>query len=85
MDSLFRDFEPRFNRRFPFMSDPGFNDLFFRDTLLYPDFFHDDFFRKRMEMNHRWMQQMMAEMDSMKNDYVRERAAKPPMRGGTPQ
>ena len=85
MDSLFRDFEPRFNRRFPFMSDPGFNDLFFRDTLLYPDFFHDDFFRKRMEMNHRWMQQMMAEMDSMKNDYFRERAAKPPMRGGTPQ
>jgi hypothetical protein len=78
MDSLFRDFEPRFNRRFPLMNDPGFNDLFFRDTLLYPDFFHDDFFRKRMEMNDRWMQQMMAEMDSMKNAYFRERAAKPP-------
>ena len=78
MDSLFRDFRPRFNRQFPFMTDPGFNDLFFRDTLLYPDFFHDDFFRERMEMNDRWMRQMMAEMDSMKNGYFRERAAKPP-------
>lgn len=85
MDSLFRDFRPKFNRQFPFMMDPGFNDLFFRDTLLYPDFFHDDFFRKRMEMNERWMQQMMAEMDSMKNRWFRERAAKPPHRGGTPR
>ncbi len=84
MDSLFRDFRPRFNRQFPFMTDPGFNDLFFRDTLLYPDFFHDDFFRKRMEMNERWMQQMMAEMDSMKNRYFRDRAAEPPPQGGNP-
>ncbi len=84
MDSLFRDFRPGFNRRFPFMSDPGFNDLFFRDSLLYPDFFHDDFFRKRMEMNDRWMRQMMAEMDSMKNGYFRERAMEPPQRGSKP-
>lgn len=84
MDSLFHDFRPGFNRRFLFMTDPGFNDLFFRDSLLYPDFFHDDFFRKRMEMNDRWMQQMMAEMDSMKNAYFRERTAKPPQRSGTP-
>ena len=78
MDSLFRDFMPRFNTQFPFMTDPGFNDLFFRDSLLYPDFFHDDFFRKRMEMNDRWMQQMMAEMDSMKNDWFRNRALSTP-------
>jgi hypothetical protein len=84
MDSLFRDFRPRFNRQFPFMTDPGFNDLFFRDTLLYPDFFHDDFFRKRMQMNDRWMQQMMAEMDSMKNAYFRERSAEPRQPEGTP-
>lgn len=84
MDSLFRDFQPRFNRQFPFMNDPGFNDLFFRDSLLYPDFFHDDFFRKRMEMNDRWMQQMMAEMDSMKNSYFLDHAAKPPQPSGKP-
>lgn len=84
MDSLFRDFQPKFNRQFPFMMDPGFNDLFFRDTLLYPDFFHDDFFRKRMEMNDRWMQQMIAAMDSMMNTWFREHAAKPPQPGSKP-
>ncbi|MBK8340204.1 MAG: hypothetical protein IPK99_09570 [Flavobacteriales bacterium] len=84
MDSLFRDFRPRFDRRFPFLTDPGFNDLFFRDTLLYTDFFHDDFFRKRMEMNDRWLRQMMAEMDSMKNGYFRDRAAKPPQQSDRP-
>lgn len=81
MDSLFRDFQPRFNRQFPFMTDPGFNDLFFRDSLLYPDFFHNDFFRKRLEMNERWLQQMTAEMDSMKNRYFGDRAPKPPRPG----
>jgi len=45
MDNLFRDFRPRFNMRFPFMIDPGFNDLFFRGTLLYPEFFQDKCFR----------------------------------------
>lgn len=84
MDSLFQDFKPHFNRQFPFMSDPGFNDLFFRDTLLYPDFFHNDFFRKRLERNERWMQQMMAEMDSMKNGYFRDRLTSPPQQNGEP-
>lgn len=84
MDSLFRDFAPRFNRHFPMMSDPGFNDLFFNDSLLYPDFFHTDFFRRRMELNDRFMQRMMAQMDSMKNDYFKQRAPAPPHRGGSP-
>ncbi|MBZ0204854.1 MAG: hypothetical protein K8H89_00915 [Flavobacteriales bacterium] len=85
MDSLFRDFRPRFRERFPFLTDPGFNDLFFRDSLLYPDFFHNDFFRKRMEMNTRWMEEMMARMDSLKNEYFRDGAVKPPRQEGKPQ
>lgn len=84
MDSLFRDFAPRFNRHFPMMNDPGFNDLFFNDSLLYPDFFHNDFFRHRMEMNDRFMQRMMAQMDSMKNDYFRQRAPLTPQRRSAP-
>ncbi len=78
MDSLFRDLRPRFGKQFPFLSDPGFNDLFFRDSLLYPDFFHTDFFRNRMEMNAKWMEAMMARMDSVKNAYFRERTPGPP-------
>lgn len=71
MDSLFRDLRSRMNRHFPMMNDPVFHDLFFRDSILQPDFFHDDFFRRRMDMNERWMQELMAEMDSMKNAYFR--------------
>ena len=74
MDSVFQDFKPRFGTRFPFLTDPGFNDLFFQDSLFHHDFFHGDFFRKRMEMNQRFMERMMAEMDSMKNAYLEEQA-----------
>lgn len=81
MDSLFRDFRPGFREQFPFLKDPGFNDLFFRDSLLYPDFFHNDFFRKRMDMNTRWMEEMMARMDSLKNEHFRAPALIPPQEG----
>jgi len=85
MDSLFREFRPGFREQFPFLKDPGFNDLFFRDSLLYPDFFHNDFFRRRMEMNTKWMEEMMARMDSLKNDYFRDRAVEPPREEDKPQ
>lgn len=84
MDSLFRDFRPRFDKQFPFMNDPGFNDLFFRDSLLYPDFFHNDFFRRRLDMNAMWMEHMLARMDSMKNDYFRDRMSGPSQPEGKP-
>lgn len=69
MDSIIHRFRPWMGDRYPFLDDPGFNDLFFRDTLLYPDFFRDDFFQGRLEQNRRYMERMMAEMDSLKNLY----------------
>jgi hypothetical protein len=72
MDSLLRDVRYRMDQKYPLLDDPGFNDLFFRDTLLYPDPFNNDIFRKRMEVHERWMQVLMAEMDSMKTAYLRE-------------
>ena len=74
LDSLFRDFKPSFNRKFPFMKEDYFDGLFYSDTLIYNDFFHEDFFRKRMEMNDRYMQEMMREMDSVKNAYFKSHA-----------
>jgi hypothetical protein len=55
--------------RYPFLNDPGFNALFFPDTSFHRDFFHHDFFQKRMEMNQRYMQRMMEQMDSLKNQH----------------
>ncbi|MBP6390559.1 MAG: hypothetical protein KA175_05830 [Flavobacteriales bacterium] len=69
MDSMFKDFMPGFGMRYPFLNDPGFNNLFFPDSSFHQDFFHDDFFQKRMETNQRYMQRMMEQMDSLKNQY----------------
>ena len=72
MDSLFNAFRSPFGSSYPFLSDPFFNNMFFNDSLLYGDFFHDDFFTKRMELNRRHMDQLMHEMDSVKNRYFLE-------------
>ena len=86
MDSVFKDFMPGFGMRYPFLNDPGFNSLFFPDTSFHRDFFHHDFFQKRMEMNQRYMQRMMEQMDSLKNQYFLRPAPSPQHRsnGGLP-
>ncbi|HEU4789347.1 MAG TPA: hypothetical protein VFS71_06660 [Flavobacterium sp.] len=71
MDSLFREFKPKFDKQFPLMKDKSFNQLFYSDSLLYNDFFHDDFFSKRMELNQEYMRKMMQQMDSIKNAYFK--------------
>lgn len=77
MDSVFKDFMPGFGMRYPFLNDPGFNSLFFPDSSFHQDFFHHDFFQKRMEMNQRYMQRMMEQMDSLKNQYFLRPAPSP--------
>ena len=69
MDSVFKDFMPGFGMQYPFLNDPGFHSLFFPDSSFHQDFFHHDFFQKRMEMNQRYMQRMMEQMDSLKNQH----------------
>ncbi len=71
MDSLFKEFKPIFNEKYPLMNDKNFNTLFFNDSLLYNDFFHDDFFIKRFELNEKYMSRMMQQMDSVKNEFFK--------------
>lgn len=82
MDSLFMDFRPKMGQRYPFLNDPGFDNLFFNDSLLYRDFFQDDFFKNRMLLNQQYMDRMMHDMDSLKNRYF-QRAQPPPKGSGT--
>ena len=56
--------------------DRQFNNLFFQDSLLYPDFFHKDFFQKRYELNTPYLRDMMQRMDSVKNSFYRDQAGK---------
>jgi len=69
MDSLIHGFDRYFNNEHSLSFDKRFNTLFFNDSLRYPDFFHNDFFMKRYELNDAYMRDMMKKMDSIKNNF----------------
>jgi hypothetical protein len=69
MDSLFHSFDRYFNDNHSSFLPKEFNNLFFRDSLRYPDFFHNDFFIKRYELNDAYFRDMMHRMDSIKNHF----------------
>lgn len=73
MDSLFKIFKSPFAEKFPLVNDEYFNKLFFTDSLISSDFFHEDFFRKRFLLNEQYMRYMMRQMDSVKNDFFKRR------------
>jgi hypothetical protein len=72
MDSLMSSFDNFFLQGHPSFFQRQFNPLFFNDSTRYPDFFHDDFFMKRYELNDRYMRDMMKRMDSIKNNFYKE-------------
>jgi len=72
MDSLFEDFDRYFDRNRSSFLNRDLDDLFFRDSLRYNDFFHDDFFMRRYELNDEYLRNMMRQMDSIKNDYFKK-------------
>lgn len=72
MDSLMKSFDTYFGRQHSHLFDQQFNKLFFSDSLAYPDFFHQDFFMKRYELNDRYLRGMMRRMDSIKNRFYKD-------------
>ncbi|MCF8430166.1 MAG: hypothetical protein K9G64_08550 [Bacteroidia bacterium] len=76
MDSLVTAFKKPFSEQFPFIKDQYFKTLFFTDSLVNGDFFHEDFFRKRMEINEKYVKKMLKEMDEFKNDFFRRHSDK---------
>jgi hypothetical protein len=71
-DSLFKKFDRYFERSHSSIFDNEFNNLFFKDSIGHPDFFHNDFFMKRYEMNGPYMRDMMRRMDSVKNRFFQD-------------
>jgi hypothetical protein len=76
MKMLFKDFDNYFGKRHAPLFQNDFNRLFFKDSIFYPDFFHNDFFLKRYELNDPYMRRMMKEMDSVKNKFYLEESNK---------
>lgn len=72
MDSLMNSFDKYFYRDHASFWNQHFNNMFFTDSLRYPDFFHRDFFMKRYELNDAYMKDMMRSMDSLKNKFFYE-------------
>ena len=72
MNGLMRSFDSHFNLGTTSFFGRDFDSLFFKDSLRYPDFFHNDFFLKRYELNDPYLRNMMHRMDSVKNNFYRE-------------
>jgi hypothetical protein len=71
MDSLVQEFKKPFSEQFPLANDEYFKTLFFTDSLVNRDFFHEDFFRKRIELNDEYMRKMVEQMDEFKNEFFK--------------
>ena len=82
MDSLMGSFDRYFKRDHSAFFRNQFDPLFFTDSTRYPDFFHDDFFMRRYELNDPYFRSMMRDMDSIKNKFYREHhdASKKPVK-----
>jgi hypothetical protein len=76
MDSLMGSFDKYFNSDYSSIFKNEFNSLFFNDSLRYPDFFHNDYFLKRYELNDHYFRGMMNRMDSIKNRFYQQRSDK---------
>ncbi|MEI9921131.1 MAG: hypothetical protein WDO14_20395 [Bacteroidota bacterium] len=72
MDSLMGSFDRYFRTDHSLFFRDQFDPLFFNDSTRYPDFFHDDYFMRRYELNDRYMRGMMQQMDSIKNKFYKE-------------
>lgn len=72
MDSLMRSFDRHFNLDKTSLFSRELDSLFFNESLRYPDFFHDDFFLKRYELNDSYFRDMMHRMDSLKNNFYKQ-------------
>lgn len=83
LDSMMNNFEAYFNRSHSTFFNNRMNSLFFSDTLQYPDFFHQDFFRQHYQLNDEYMEDMMQRMDSIKNEFYRRQRKGPLPNGKT--
>lgn len=74
-DSIFGAFKTKFKAMYPVSFGPFFDEFFFKDSLLKYDFYKNDFFMKRHQLNKSLMDAMFFKMDSFKNEYFNKQFA----------
>ena len=71
-DSIYSSFRSFFDKSYSDLMDRKSNDIFFNDSLFKYDFFNDNYFEKRFEMNEKMFKNMYQQMDSIKRDYLKQ-------------
>ncbi|MEE4198100.1 MAG: hypothetical protein V2I54_10680 [Bacteroidales bacterium] len=71
-DSIFQSFQPYFfDRSFDIMQDP-FKRLFESDSSYERHFFDQDYFMQQFEKDHLLIEKMIKQMDSLRNQFLKE-------------
>lgn len=68
-DSIMKNFKNDLYKQFPMSQSPFFESFFFEDSLSDYDFYKNDFFRQRYQLNQNRMEDLFREMDSLKNSF----------------
>lgn len=71
-DSVFSSFRSFFEKSYPDLMDRRTNNIFFNDSLFKYDFFNDDYFQKRFELNNKMFENIYQQMDSIKRGYMKQ-------------
>jgi hypothetical protein len=71
-DSVFSGFRSFFEKSYPNLMDHRTNNIFFNDSLFKYDFFNDDYFQKRFELNNKIFENIYQQMDSIKRGYMKK-------------
>jgi hypothetical protein len=69
-DSVYSHFRSYFDKNYPDFLKPQYDNIFYNDSLFKYDFFNNDYFMKRFELNRKMFDNMYRQMDSLKNDYM---------------
>jgi hypothetical protein len=81
-DSLFRQFKKSFQSSLLDSMNHEMSNIFFNDSLFQYDFFNDDYFGKRFELNQKRFQQMFRKVDSLKADMLKRKFPKGSLKKG---
>ncbi|MGZ3749737.1 MAG: hypothetical protein ACXVPU_17175 [Bacteroidia bacterium] len=71
-DSVFSSFRSFFEKSYPNLMDRRINNIFFNDSLFKYDFFNNDYFQKRFELNNKMFENMYKQMDSIKRCFMKQ-------------
>lgn len=69
-DSVYSHFRSYFHKTYPDFLNPQFDNIFYNDSLFKYDFFNNDYFLKRFELNRKMFDNMYKQMDSLKWDFL---------------